>query len=260
MTLIVDFKTDSPKYQGDIASFIHDFKVTHNSMGDMAYLLNQENKLIALSQTFQNKFEISQPSQLLGHSFAEQNFTRLKMYKDHATTLEKQNDLVRSSATKQVFLDVINYENVADTLVVHKTPIYCIASQTILIHARMKTVVFARLDNLVAKIFDTGILPENIKKIESPMLTARQRMVIYCYLRNYSYNEISIWMTAFGAPISPPRVIEHLNRIKTIIGAKNKEELRTISIKLGYNLITPTELMPEGSYTINDDIYDLWLC
>ena len=33
-----------------------------------------------------------------------------------------------------------------------------------------------------------------------------------------------------------------------------------MALKFGYDMMTPTELMPEGSYEISEAIFDLWIC
>ena len=119
-------------YVKNLDSLVHSFKIVHDSMGDIAYLLNMEDQILALSYGFQHTFEVHDPSLLLGQTFASQNIPKLSMYKNQAAALAMHNKEILNSAKKKIFIDVINYQNKADIFIVHKTPVATLDGQKFL--------------------------------------------------------------------------------------------------------------------------------
>ena len=84
-------------------------------------------------------------------------------------------------------------------------------------------------------------------------------MVFYLYARGLSYSEVSLFLNNIGIKISPSRVNEHLERLKTILGARDKEHLRDLAVQHNYDIAFPRDFLVEGVYEITHDVFDYWV-
>lgn len=244
----------------NLDSYITSFQIMADSIGYVGYLVDINNKIIAVSAGFKQWFKFSNENKVLNKTIHEQSIPNLQQYKKFADILHKQYEQLRNTKTKHIYLEVFNNEETADITISHKTPIFDKNGKFLCTNIQIRPFVIARLANLGAKFFKVKGFPTKDCELRSIKLTRIQQMVLYVYARNYSYKEVSIWLTHFGHKISPTMVNKHLDKLKTLLGAPDKESLRDMSLKLGYDVALPAEFVPEGSHDITDDVFDLWVC
>jgi hypothetical protein len=243
----------------DINEYLRSFTIICNSNKHIAYLQDQNDIIIAISDGFKQKFDISDEEQIINHTFETQAIPSLVTYKNIATLLSAQNKLVRESGQKRIYMDIINSNLTADVFVVHKMPIFDEKGEFLCIHAQIRQYSFARLFNIASKIYDIKGFPTKKEDFTHIELTHTQQMVLYLYVRNYSYKEVSIWLHCFGYKVSAAMVNKTLDQLKTIFNVRDKEALRDTSLKLGYDTALPAGFIRDGSYDITDDVFDLWV-
>ena len=243
----------------DINEYLRSFRIICNSNGHIAYLQDENDIIIAISDGFKQKFDISDEEQIINHTFETQNIPSLVTYKNIALSLSAQNKLVRESMQKRIYMDAINSEVTADLFIVHKVPIFDSKHNFLCIHAQIRPYSFARLFNIGVMIHGIKGFPTKKEDFMHIELTHTQQMVLYLYVRNYSYKEVSIWLHCFGYKISAAMVNKTLDQLKTIFNARDKEALRDMSQKLGYDTALPAGFIRDGSYDITDDVFDLWV-
>lgn len=243
----------------DINEYLRSFTIICNSNKHIAYLQDEKDIIIATSNRFRQKFEISDEEYIINHTFETQAIPSLETYKNIAALLSAQNKLVRESGQKRIYMDVINSNLTADLFVVNKMPIFDAEHNFLCIHAQIRQYSFARLFNIASKIYDIKGFPVRKEDFIHVELTRTQQMVLYLYVRNYSYKEVSIWLHSFGHKISAAMVNKTLDQLKTIFNVRDKEALRDISLKLGYDTALPAGFIRDGSYDITDDVFDLWV-
>lgn len=243
----------------DINEYLRSFTIICNSNKHIAYLQDENDIIIAISNGFRQKFEISDEGYIINHTFETQAIPSLETYKNIATLLSTQNKVVRETGQKRIYMDVINHNLTADLFVVHKMPIFDAKHNFLCIHAQIRQYSFARLFNIASKMYDIKGFPIKKEDFVHIELTHAQRMVLYLYVRNYSYKEVSIWLHCFGYNVSAAMVNKTLDQLKTIFKVRDKEALRDISLKLGYDTALPAGFIRDGSYDITDDVFDLWV-
>ena len=235
------------------------FATICNNNQHIAYLADENDVIIAISNEFKQKFGIESNEQILNHTFETQSIPTLSTYKTISVELSQQNKLVRETQQKRIYMDIINGVTTADLFIVHKTPIFDAKNNFLCIHAQIRAFSFARLINIVMKTIGIKGFPVRKEDFIHVELTHTQQMVLYLYVRNYSYKEVSIWLHSFGHNISAAMVNKTLNQLKTIFNVRDKEALRDISLKLGYDTALPAGFIRDGSYDVTDDIFDLWV-
>ncbi|HRG63981.1 MAG TPA: hypothetical protein PLP75_13300 [Burkholderiales bacterium] len=243
----------------NLNDYMKSFTIICNSNQHIAYLADENDIIIAISNDFKKKFGIENNEQILNHTFETQSISSLNTYKTISAELSQQNKLIRDTRQKRIYMDIINGVTTSDLFIVHKTPIFDFESNFLCIHAQIRAFSFARLINIVMKtvgIKGFPICKEDFMHIE---LTRPQQMVLYLYVRNYSYKEVSIWLNRLGHNISAAMVNKTLDQLKTIFKVRDKEALRDISLKLGYDTALPAGFIRDGSYDITDDVFDLWV-
>lgn len=159
-----------------------------------------------------------------------------------------------------MFLESSRSEDSATALFVTKTPILDNENNFLFLHVRFKHFTIARVANLAYKFYGVKGFPTRAKDFEKYELTRMQSLVLYMYARNYSYTEVADLLTRFGFKISPSAVNKQLNNLKRIFGVSGHEQLKDMSLKLGYDVAIPAEFIPEGSHDITGDIFELWVC
>lgn len=239
--------------------YIKSFAMICNSNQHIAYLIDENDVIIAISNGFKQKFGIENNEQILNHTFETQNVSSLSTYKTISAELSQQNKLVRETQQKRIYMDIINSETTADLFIVHKMPIFDSKGNFLCIHAQIRPFSFARLINIIIKVVGIKGFPVRKEDFIHVELTHTQRMVLYLYVRNYSYKEVSIWLNCLGHNISAAMVNKTLNQLKTIFNVRDKEALRDVSLKLGYDTALPAGFIRDGSYDITDDVFDLWV-
>ncbi|MDD3266227.1 MAG: hypothetical protein PHC75_03485 [Burkholderiales bacterium] len=198
----------------------------------------------------------------IGSSICQNSICGLfTIYEQKKDLLMTQHDEIISKKSKHIFLEVFqDINDVRRSIISYKTPIFDVNGNFIAIHIQYKNFSVARLANLGAKFFQTGGYPLNRDEFQKYELTRTQKMVLYLYARNYSYTDVSIWLSRFGYKVSPAAVNKHLHNLKNIFGVESNEALRDMSFKLGYDVAIPAEFIPLGSWDISNDVFDLWLC
>jgi len=244
----------------NLDNYIASFEIMTDSIGYVGYLVDINNKIIAINSGLKQWFNFQDESTILNKTITEQEVPAMQKYKKFASTLHMQYKQLRNAKEKRIYLEVFNNEITADVTISHKTPIFDKNGDFLCTNIQIRPFVIARLANLGAKFFKVKKFPVRESEPRSIQLSRIQQMVLYLYARNYSYKEVSIWLTHFGHKISPTMVNKHLDKLKTLLGAQDKESLRDASLKLGYDIALPTEFVPEGSHDITNDIFDLWVC
>jgi hypothetical protein len=243
----------------DLNDYLRSFAIICNSNQHIAYLLDKNDVIIAISNEFKKKFEINDNEQIIHHKFETQNIPSLTAYKNIIDLLSAQNKLVRESMQKRIYMDVINSDITADLFIVHKIPIFDAEHNFLCIHAQIRPYSFARLANIGAMVHGIKGFPTRKEDFMHIELTHTQQMVLYLYVRNYSYKEVSIWLHCFGFKVSAAMVNKTLAQLKTLFNVRDKEALRDMSQKLGYDTALPAGFIRDGSYDVTDDIFDLWV-
>lgn len=83
-------------------------------------------------------------------------------------------------------------------------------------------------------------------------LTTRQHMVLFLYVNKYTYTQASSIMSTLHQKISPARINDHLESLKSIFNVKTKEQLIEKAVSLKYHLLIPRKFLNAGSYAIDD--------
>lgn len=241
--------------------FINAVKIVSNSIGGVDYVLDSTQRIAMVSNGFCEYFSIPNPNDLVYRRLEELELPFFYAYKRFKLVVEEQYLAIKSERMPRIYLEVFgNSEGKKTLFSTRKTPIFSTKDEFIGIHVQMRLFSVARLANLGSRLFNIKGFPTNRSDFKIASLTRKQQMVLYLYARNYSYTEVSTWLSALGHKMSPSRVNEHLENLKKALNAPSKDSLRDMSLKLGYDVAVPAEFLPEGIHDITDDVFDLWIC
>lgn len=238
--------------------YIDSITIMCQSLGMQCIILDAENKILYASEAFCNEVGIKSQKlvgKIITH-FAMPKLARYSLFKDQVT---QQHHEIITKNQRRIFLEINTTETQAEATISHKTPVYDTEGNFLCLHIQFKPFTIARLANLGVKFHGVkySTLADELKEIP---LSRVQQMIIYLYARNYSYTEVSTWITRFGHKISPTAVNKQLAKLKTIFNAIDNEALRDMSLKLGYDIAVPAEFLPTGVHDITEDVFDLWIC
>jgi len=228
-------------------------RITEN-LHSIAYVSDANYNLVAVSQKFLEEFFINDKEDILNKSLYKCNAPALQWYANNHEILEGQYQEITAESKNYLTLDIIDYGAVSRMYIVHKSPIV-ITGKILGIYTYMRPFGLPRLEDLIH--YSNGVNSYSKPMTIDHKLTAKQRMVLFLFLRNYSYSETSNWMGAFGYKISSSRVSEHLTALKNILGAKDSVELRELAIQYGYHSEMPAGFLPNGSYCIENYLTEI---
>jgi|GEM_PF-1553129 len=228
-------------------------RITEN-LHSIAYVSDANYNLVAVSQKFLEEFFINDKEDILNQPFYKCNAPALQWYANNHEILEGQYQEITAESKNYLTLDIIDYGAVSRMYIVHKSPIV-ITGKIIGIYTYMRPFGLPRLEDLIH--YSNGVNSYSKPMTANHKLTVKQRMVLFLFLRNYSYSETSNWMGAFGYKISSSRVSEHLTALKNILGAKDSVELRELAIQYGYHSEMPAGFLPNGSYCIENYLTEI---
>lgn len=240
--------------------FLSHFKIMYNHTNGIAYVLDCSDKIVGVSSAFITQFGIIRQEQLINKNISELDCPDFNLYTKHAQIFVEQNRLVRYSNMRHIYMDINKTADTCSLYLVYKYPILDDKGVCVGIHVYLQPFTLIRIVNLMTHVLGMNLVPEKNKLHKQVKLTEKQHMVLFLYLRNYSYREIASLMTSFGHKISAARVNEHLHNLKVLMGIENKEQLRDLAWKLGYDQTIPANFLREGSYAITNDIIHLWVC
>ena len=242
----------------DRQQYIHCVDIVSKSSGIACLILDEENRILYASYSFCAANQIERAS-LIGKIITQIATPKLARYSLFADQVSGQHQQIISNNERRIFLEINEHENLAEATISHKTPIYDLKNNFLGLHIQFKPFTIARLAYLGAKFHQVTYvpLPEKLKNIP---LSRVQQMIIYLYARNYSYTEVSTWITRFGHKISPTGVNKQLAKLKMLFQVSDNENLKDVALKLGYDIAVPAEFLPAGVHDITEDIFDLWIC
>lgn len=224
------------------------FRLISDNLYSIAYLCDNNYNIIAVSQKFLDEFMIKSEKEILGTPFKECKIQSLEWYSKNYQLLEEQFQEANHHHKAYITLDILDYEQISRMYIVHKSP-RILGDGTKVFYVYLRPFGLPRLEDIIyyTNKLDLYSRPPNTVKYK---LTPKQRMVLFLFLRNYSYSETSSWMSAFGVQMSSARVTEHLAILKKIFGAQNSNQLRKLAIASGYHSEMPAGFLPNGSYCI----------
>lgn len=234
----------------ELTTFIAGFRFISETMQLIAYILDDHQHIIEISNQFASEFSLTDKSPLIGKPLSKAELQSLQFYRDNQEIISQQNMQVLGGKQHQVFFEIIDIEKFSHLYIVHKYPII-VNNQSIGIYVYMRPFSLQRYSDLIFCTYgkkEYCIQPWTSKYD----LTPKQLLVLFLFLRNYSYTEISSWLSAFGMSMSSARVNEHLENLKTLFESKNKAELKRKATLAGFPSIMPKGFLKSGSYLIDN--------
>lgn len=231
----------------------------HDSLGVSNIILDRENTVVHASNTFCIDNNITLKS-IVNKSLLQIKIAQSRMYKKFENQIYENHYQIINNNQKMIFLEVTKENDQPIAMVVHKTPVFNTDNHFLCLNVQYKKFTIARLANLGNKFQGVKSYPLDKKDFMAVELNRKQQMILYLYARNYSYTEVSAWLSRFGFTISPSGVNKQLAQLKKIFNVTNNQSLKDMSLKLGYDIAAPAEFFPEGSHDITNDIFDLWIC
>lgn len=238
-----------------LSDYLAAFKLISDNLYSIAYVCDSNYTILGVSQKFLDEFLIESEKKILGVPFYKSKIPSLEWYSKNYKMLEAHFQEASHENKVYITLDIFDYEQISRMYIVHKSPIV-LCDGTKVFHIYLRPFGLPRLEDIVYYThgLDLYSRPSNSLKHK---LTPKQRMVLFLFLRNYSYSETSSWMSAFGTQMSSARVTEHLTALKGIFGAKDSNDLRILAIKYGYHSEMPAGFLPNGSYCIHDYLTEI---
>ena len=243
---------------GNIQEYIRSIELSSRSLGIRCLLLDKDNQILFASDDFCRATGMSADT-LCGKIVTKIEIPKLARYHLFVRQINKHHREIIAHNQRRIFLEINANENLVDATVTHKTPVYDQDGNFLCLHIHFKPFTIARLASLGAKFHGVqySTLATGLKEVP---LTRIQQMIIYLYARNYSYTEVSTWITRFGHKISPSAVNKQLAKLKVLFNVPDNEGLKDMSLKLGYDIAVPAEFLPVGIHDITEDVFDLWIC
>lgn len=238
--------------------YVNSAKLVCEALGLSSIILDKQSTvLFAYINTHQQTTAMS--GELIGKKLSELAELILPTNVNIEHIISTHDEIIRTNQ-RRIYLEIHKNNNIVDAYISHKTPIYDTENNFLCLHIQYKPFTVARLANLGAKFHHVNGYPLNRTEFAKYELTRIQQMVIYLYARNYSYTEVSTWLARFGISISPAMVNKQLLKLKNIFNVSDNEQLKDMSLKLGYDVAVPVEFLPEGVHDITEDVFDLWIC
>ncbi|WP_158649396.1 helix-turn-helix transcriptional regulator [Aquella oligotrophica] len=234
----------------ELTNFITGFRFISETMHFIAYILDNHQRIIAVSNEFTSEFSITNKILLIGKLLTETDLPLLQFYQDNHEIISQQNLQVLSDKKHHIFFEIMDIDKFSHLYITHKYPII-VDDESIGIYVYMRPFSLQRYSDLAFCSYakkEYCIRPWTGKY----ELTSKQLLVLFLFLRNYSYTEISSWLSAFGMTMSSSRVNEHLENLKIQFGAKNKAELKKKATLAGFPSLMPRGFLKSGSYLIDD--------
>lgn len=240
--------------------YLESLKITSDCLNDPIIILDIFGDIKYTSKSLYKWLGVTN-LELVDKNIFEPDLPRfIALYHKCQSEIKIQHAELTKLKERKVFLESSRYEDSATALFVTKTPILDNENNFLFLHIRFKQFTVARVANLAYKFYGVKGFPTRAKDFEKYELTRMQSLVLYMYARNYSYTEVADLLTRFGFKISPSAVNKQLNNLKKIFGVSGHEQLKDMSLKLGYDVAIPAEFIPEGSHDITGDIFELWVC
>ncbi len=169
---------------------------------------------------------------------------------------DQQDIKVMETRKQHLFLHVDSYNQIG---VLGKTPIINPATNNVLgVMGRVLPLAMPNLLDLIYRMH--GIKFKSEEQIDGQIgstphkLNSRQHMVLFLYVNKYSYSEISSIMGALGQKLSAGRVNDHLEKLKYLFNAVNKNELIEKAILHKYHLHIPRAFLKRGSLPLDTQV------
>lgn len=253
--------TPSPRTSTTVtlSEYIQSLDLISNSLGMPCLLLNKTNNIIYVNNIFCIAENLTS-EQLLNNVITSSNANKFLMYQKFAKQINQQHQEIIELNQRRIYLEIDKSKTSSIASIVYKTPILDLENNFLALHLQYKPFTIARLANLGTKFHGVNSYPTNKDELEQADLSRIQQMIIYLYARNYSYTEVSSWLTRFSIIVSSSAVNKQLNKLKKILNVPDNQALKDMSLKLGYDFAIPAEFLPEGSHDITSDIFDLWVC
>jgi glutaredoxin-related protein len=245
--------------QATTQQYIYSLNLISDSLGIPCLLLDSHNRIIYVNNVFCAANSVSR-DEILNHKITEISMPRFAIYTKFAKQVKQQHAEIITTNQKRIYLEVAKQADSSTATIVYKTPIFDLNNNLVGLHLQYKPFTIARLANLATKFYGFSGYPLNKDELQNYKLSQIQQLVIYLYARNYSYTEVSSWISRFGFTISPSGVNKQLDKLKKLLNVADNQALKDMSLKLGYDFAIPADLLPEGSHDITEDVFDLWIC
>lgn len=237
-------------------NFIKDFESFYAVTKEIAYIVDLENKIVAVSEQFELEFALP-ANKVINNSLNELKTTSLILYQKNPHIFNAQNKSVIALKTKHIYMDVRLQESDPAIFIVYKYPILNLDNECIGIHIQMRPFTILRLVYLLQNALKIRVIPK--EEPSAPILSDQQHMILFLYARNHSNLEVAEFLNAIGyRDISTMKVNDHLKNLKILLNAQSNEQLKDKAVQYGYDLTIPAGLLVEGSYQINNTTAHLW--
>lgn len=241
--------------------YLSSLKLINDSLSIPSIVIDSDNNIKYASTALIKSLGIKSHNSLADKNILDNKMPKyLALYKKFPNEIIAQHKKIITEELPKVYLETYRYNDETVTLFATKTPIFDSENNFIFMHIVYKQFTVARIANLAHKFYGMGNFPTESKDFDKIKLTRMEGMVLYLYARNYSYTEVSTLLSSIGHKISPTMVNKHLYNLKTIFDVKTNDQLKDVSLKIGYDVAIPAEFMPEGSHDITGDIFELWVC
>lgn len=211
---------------------------------DLSYIKDTEFKLQAMTGSM---LEFIGATSLTG--VVDQDVSEISQKSDILSTelvgkFHRQDIGVMKTKKRGTYLEIVPYKGELKIVIIHKTPIINQHTDDIVgIHVQISNLLWPSIIKTLFKMHGTKGLLLNPKPNNDPLkdypLTNIQHMVLFLNLNNYSYSEISLFMSIFGQPITPSQVNERLEQLKLIFHVRIKSQLIEKAIGLNFHVILP---------------------
>lgn len=234
----------------ELAKFVGGFQFITKVNKSISYVMDHHQKVVTISDEFASKFSLANRNMLIGKLLTETDLPLLQFYQNNHEIISQQNLQVLSDKKHHIFFEIMDIDKFSHLYITHKYPII-VDDESIGIYVYMRPFSLQRYSDLAFCSYakkEYCIRPWTGKY--EP--TSKQLLVLFLFLRNYSYTEISSWLSAFGMTMSSSRVNEHLENLKIQFDAKNKAELKKKATLAGFPSLMPRGFLKSGSYLIDD--------
>ena len=234
-----------------LEEFLHSFYIQFS--GERAAVKDCQSVYIAATPEYAQLYGIEDNTELINKSD-----NHLKpLTSKYIDNYYYQDRLVESTREAMVCLGIHEYAHGFDAFLFFKKPIINPATNAILgtslraIRPQIITPLTLSLDmqNIIPaedKLYTIGnFIDKEIK------LSARQHLVLFLTIYNYSQGEISKLFTLFNDKMTETTVKATLKVLRQKFNVENKEQLIGEATKAGIHILIPEKLCRQGSFILN---------
>ena len=236
-------------------SYVESFNNLYTYDEEIIYIKDNESKFCGVSQGLLKLFNLSDSTAILGKAGAALRYPL--GISNMERQFNEQDQQVKSKKKSMVYLDILEYPDGVIPLVVKKFPIINPQTNNVVgLRAQISDLVIPNIIKLLFKVHGIKGLLFNHKykkfDFDEYQLNDMQHMVLFLCINNYSYSEISLLLCSFGHEITPNRVNDFIDQLKTIFRVNTKTQLAEKAIGLDFHTFLPRSLLKFSTLEIGD--------